>query len=139
MDVESLLAGTTPRSVTDSYRLSDTLAPRTLQPRQSERSATDFPSDDPFAISASSGTRTRQRQRQQMEERNFYGQEYLQEEPRQRQVFEEPRPLRQYQPYFSNNQSQMDENQLMWRFILFIVVVFIIGLIAYVLFRSLSF
>jgi hypothetical protein len=55
----------------------------------------------------------------------------------------------QYNPHFrqqrdpfgfrNNQSSQIDENQLMLRFILFIVAIIVIGLIAYLLFSSLSF
>jgi hypothetical protein len=52
-----------------------------------------------------------------------------------------PHFRQQQDPFgFRNNQSsQIDENQLMLRFILFIMTIIVIGLIAYLLFSSLSF
>lgn len=148
--VESLLAGTSTIGLADGYRLSDSLTLRSLPPQP-----TKGPKSDPFDTFASSGrtrSTTRQQQQQQMEGPSFYDPDYYQDAQQRpaetRPSYAAPRPLRSYAPRpqnpynsYRNNQSQsqIDENQLMWRFIFFIVAVCIIGLLAYVLFSSLHF
>jgi serine/threonine protein kinase len=156
-DIESLIVGTSTIGMTDGYRLSGTLHTRTA-PSATDKatrptSSSTFPSaSDTFASSTRSGQRTQSRQQQQQQEFEYASPDSYQQTQRSRprSVYEttndyeapQPRPLRQYPPYqqnpFSYNQSPIDDNQLMWRFIAFVVVICIIALIAYVLFSSLS-
>lgn len=146
-EIESLLAGTSTIGMTDSYRLSDSTTLRALPPKPSspkKSEAFDLPASSFAESTQRSSTRTRQRQQQQMEEPSYYDPEAYQQEapqPAARSFYEPPRRLRSFPPqqssYNYNNRQQIDENQLMWRFIFFVVVVCIIALLAYVLFSSL--
>ena len=147
-DLESLLAGTSVLSATDSYRLSDSGILRALPPQQQPaRKSQANPVSSP-GEAFDMGERVHMQQQQRTRQRQY--QEMLQEpgsyermqEPRPRQMFQEPRPLRQYQQYNRQNYQQRytreQENQIMWQFIMFVVAICVIGLIAYVLFSSLA-
>jgi eukaryotic-like serine/threonine-protein kinase len=150
-DVESLLAGTSTISVTDGYKLNDSTLLRGLPPQQTKRqtAASSSTQADPFASFLQSGSRTQRRQQQQqqqqIQEPGYFETDYYQETRQPRRAYQSPRPIRQYPPRqenlygYRNNQTQIDENQLMWRFIFFIVAICIIGVIAYLLFSTLHF
>lgn len=142
-DLEALLAGTPLLSATDGYRLSDSVPLRTSPLQQPTK---------PFATATATYSGTTERTRSQpRESRQSYEQqdyrEYQEQEfygGKQHQVFEEPRPLRQRQPqqqfygYQYKSRSEQ-ENQIMWQFILFVVVICIIALFAFILFNSIAF
>lgn len=147
-DVEALLAGTPLLGATDGYRLSDSLTQPARRPKQSTTSAR-APGYAPESL-AHAAERVRQQQQAYTSDYNdpeYYQGQQEQDFQRQRQIFQQPRPLRPYAPQrqqpdpygYGSNLSRDEENQIMWRFILFIVAIIIIGLIAYVLFNSLSF
>jgi serine/threonine protein kinase len=161
-DIESLIAGTSTIGNTDGYRLSGTLntrtAPSPSKPPQPVRSTQSDPfarSTDPFASTTRPGRSTQGRQQQQQEFEYANPDNYQNtQRSRPRSVYEtarddyeapQPRPLRQYpprqqnNPFTYNNQRPVDDNQLMWRFIGFVVIICIIALLAYVLFSSLPF
>ena len=146
-DLEALLAGTPILGTTDGYKISGTLAQaqpqRAVRPKQ--------PTAPDRATSgetlARSAERARQRQQAQAPEYNepeYYSGQRERNAQRQEQIFEQPfsrpyiPPRQQQNPYgYQNNLSRNDDNQLMWRFIIFVVVICIIAIIAYVLFHSL--
>lgn len=154
-DIELLLTGTSALSMTDGYRLNDSATFRVLRPQQPDHTskASTSSAADPFTASTgqtTSRTRQRQQQQQQMQEPSYYDPNYYQsaqQPPPQPRSFyaPPPQPLRSYPPRqqntynYRNNQTPISDNQLMWRFILFIVAICMIGLLAYVLFNSLRF
>ncbi|HEY0755551.1 MAG TPA: serine/threonine-protein kinase [Ktedonobacteraceae bacterium] len=147
-DLEALVAGTPLLGTTDGYKISGTLSALPeqtqlgLRPRQ------------PAAPSPSKGeelARAAERVRQRQTRPPDYGENSYQfpreqtTQQQQRQIFE-PQPLRPYSPprqqqsnnyRYSNNFSNNDDNQLMWRFIFFVVAICAIALLAFVLFHSL--
>lgn len=148
-DLEELLAGTAVLSSTDGYRLSDS-APLRVQPVQPSRRPTGAASSthDSYTSLARDAERARQQQTQASGYadpdyyQDFQGQDFQQP----RQIFEPPRTFGQYQQprqynYYGQrgNYSRDQENQLMWRFIFFIVTICIITLIAFLLFSSIRF
>lgn len=140
-DLESLLAGTSVMSATDSYRLSDSMPLRALPPQPIRKQPANRP--DPFAQASE---RARQPQSNHAESGYYQHMEQQQQQPfverrrqQQRQVFEQPRPLHQYPPQMQQRSTSEQENQVMWQFIFFVVATCIIGLIAYVLFNFLRF
>jgi eukaryotic-like serine/threonine-protein kinase len=157
-DVESLLAGTLTIGLTDGYRLNDSTTLRALPPQPSRRRTTN-PFDryaSPADSFSATGTRRSQRQQQQqqqpMQRPGYLDADYdsdgqprspHQTYQRPRPVPRPPRPIRQSPPQsqhyynYRNNSPQINENQLLWRFIFFVVAICIIGLIAYSLFSSL--
>lgn len=149
-DLESLLAGTSVLGVTDSYRLSDSVPLRALPPQPSKRPASASSSTrDSFESLAQTAERARQQQQSRTsgyDDPDYYQEMQSQDFQRPRQIFEQPRSFGQYRPprqqnYYGNrnNLSREQENQLMWRFILFVVAICIISLIAFLLFSSLHF
>lgn len=141
-DLEALLAGTSILSTTDGYRLSDSVPLRTLPPQQPTRKQPTKPADA-YSL-AQAGERTRQQQQREPRQQAYQEQGYYEGKQYQQQVFEEPRPLRQYQPrpqqqFYNYQNRSAQENQIMWQFILFVVVVCIIGLLAFILFNSVAF
>ncbi len=147
-DLESMLAGTSILGITDSYKVSGTLPPRVLAP-QSPRRPTGPASSMRDSFESLAQTAERTRQRQQTRESGYNDSDYYQseqqsrfEQPRQifEQQFEQPRQIfeqQSFRPYTPSRQT--DENQLMWRFIIFIVAICAIGILAYFLFSSLHF
>lgn len=90
----------------------------------------------------------RQRQRQQQTyQSGYFDPDYYDDEPQT--PFYQPgyrsqplhyEPPRQQNPYnYGQNMPPIDENQVMWHFILFVVAMCIIGVIAYLLFSTLRF
>lgn len=151
-DLEALLAGTSILSTTDGYRLSESVPLRALPPQQPTRKRQTKPNPaafDAYSSIAQAGELSRQQQQRSQKQRQqqYQQQEYAEQDfygNRQQQVFEEPRPLRQRQPRAQQNfygyQNQRDqENQIMWQFILFVVVICIIALLAFILFGSVTF
>jgi len=132
--VEALLAGTTTIGSTDGYRLSDSVPLRALPPKPTPRPPVD-PFDsapDPFD---SYGSATQTSSRRQQQQQSYYEPDYYPgRQPRQYNA-----PFGQRQDYRNAQAPQMDENQLMWRFIMFIVAIIMIGVVAYLLFSSLRF
>jgi serine/threonine protein kinase len=144
-DLEALLAGTPVLGTTDGYKISGTLAQtqtqRTLRPKQAAA---------PSSASGESLAHAAERARQQQQTRSpgyddseYYPRQQERQAQRQRQIFEQPMP-RQYAPRpqqnpygYRNNQSRYDDNQLMWRFIFFVIAICVIAVIAYVLFNAL--
>jgi serine/threonine protein kinase len=146
-DLESLLAGTSIIGTTDGYKLSDSTPLRALPPRQPKKQPVSPPrsATSPYA-SPVERRRPRPGQSQEYLDPDFY--EDMQEPAFQqpRPIFQQPRSPRPYAPpqpqnpySYRNNLSREEENQIMWRFILFIVAICIIGVIAYLLFSSVRF
>ena len=141
-DLESLLAGTSVLGTTDGYRLSDSVPLRALPPQQPKKPAG---ASGSFRSPTWSGDRPRQQaQRSDYDDPGYYQEMQSQDFQQPRQVFQQPRPFEEYRPprrqnYYGNNLSHEQENQLMWRFILFVVAICVIALIAFVLFSSLHF
>lgn len=143
-DLESILAGTSILGITDSYKVSGTLPPRVLAP-QSPRRPTGPTSSTRDSFESLAQTAERTRQRQQTRESGYNDSDYYQSEQQSRfeqprQIFEQPRQIfeqQTFRPYTPSRQT--DENQLMWRFIIFIVAICAIGILAYFLFSSLHF
>ena len=146
LDLEALLAGTPVLGATDGYKISGVLAQsQTQQSKRPKQPTTpDSASHESLAYTAE-----RARQRQQTRAPGYDDPEYYQRQrewkaqQRQEQIFEQPvsrpyMPPRQQNPYgYQNNLSRSDDNQLMWRFIIFVVVICIVAVIAYLLFNSL--
>lgn len=147
-DVESLLAGISTIGIPDGYRLSDSVPLRSLPPRTGNPytpPAIHTPGDS-FAQTRGG---MRQRQQQQMRQQGYLDPDYYQDEPQtpfyqppshQTQLHHYEPPRQQQNPYgYGQNapHPQIDENQVMWHFILFVVAMCIIGVIAYLLFSSL--
>jgi serine/threonine protein kinase len=144
-DLEALLAGTPILGTTDGYKISGTLAQtqtqRTLRPKQAAA-----PSSSSGESLAHAAERTRQQQQTRSPGYNdseYYPHQQERQAQQQRQIFEQPMP-RQYAPRqqqnpygYRNNQVRYDDNQLMWRFIFFVVAICVIAVIAFVLFNSL--
>lgn len=146
-DLESLVAGTPILGATDGYRLSGPLAQSRPRPRQAATSRD--ASDGAFESLARSAERARQQQQTRApgyDEPGYYGGRQEQEFQQPRPIFQQRSPFQQYAPprrqqdpySYRNNFSPNAENQLMWRFIIFIVAICIIGILAYLLFSSLS-
>jgi len=148
-DMEALLAGTTLLGTTDTYKVSGSLPPRVLAPQTPRKTtAPARPNRDSFESVAQAGERARQNQ--QWQERGYDDSGYAREQqarfeqPRQQQIFEQP-TFQERVPYQSQEQynyqrpltPQESENQLMWRFIIFVVAICAIGILAYFLFSSL--
>lgn len=150
-DLEALLAGTPVLGTTDGYKISGTLA----QPQPQQRTQPTRRPGQP-ATSPRDTTRTRaaERARQQQTRSPDYDdaewyqhQSERQTRQQQQQIFEQQplfRPYEQqrqrYNPYgYQNNMQGNDDTQLMWRFIIFVVVICIIAIVAYALFSSLPF
>lgn len=140
-DLEALLAGTPLLGATDSYKISNSpgQAPARTRPAQRPKQ----PAAPPRSYSETPARTRPERTRPPEYNEPEYAQ-YQRERTRQRQqqIFEQPAP-RQYEPqrqqhnfYYHNNQMSNDDTQLMWRFIFFVVVICIIALIAFVLFRQ---
>jgi serine/threonine protein kinase len=146
-DLESLIAGTSGISTTDSYRLSDSTTLRALPPQFPKQPTSGGRSTrDPFNTPTYVGERMRRQQH--MQEQDYSDPDYYQEMQSQdfqqpRQIFQPPPPFRQYmqprQRYYGNrgNMPHDQENQIMWHFILFVVAICIIALVAVLLFSSL--
>ncbi len=145
-DLEALIAGTPLMGTTDSYRVSSPLTPPLKQaPQRPGREDTARGED-----LARAAERARQRQTSSpgYNDSEYYQAQRERPSQQQRQIFEEPPVLRPYMPprqqqnpfgYRNNNLSGSDENQLMWRFIIFVVAICVIALLAYALFHSLAF
>lgn len=149
-DVESLLAGTSVLGTTDAYRVSGPLPSRTLKPQPARRATgSSRSSSDSLGVLAQEAERRRQEQMADYGDPGYY-QNTQPPRQQQRQVFQQrqnfgpfapPRqPQNQWNQYGPrNNLSPQQENQIMWRFILFVVAICIIALVAYLLFSSISF
>jgi serine/threonine protein kinase len=145
-DLEALVAGTPLLSATDGYKISGALAG--TQKRQNRPPRPSTTPDAGLEALAQSAERARQRQQTRTPGYNdpdyYQGQREWNTRQRQEQIFEPPvsrpyiPPPRQQYGY-QNNFSRYDDNQLMWRFIFFVVVICIIAVIAYILFNSLPF
>jgi len=144
-DLEALLAGTPVLGTTDGYKISGVLEATqpALHPKQPAA-----PTRARNESLAQAAERTRQQRQTRPpadhDDEEYYPQQRERNAPQQqRQIFEQPRP-RFYAPprqqqsnYYGNNLSRNDDNQLMWRFIAFIVAICIIAILAYLLFHSL--
>lgn len=144
-DLEALVAGTAILGTTDGYKTSGPLT-RPQPARPSKSSATSSRSaDETLAHAAERARQQQQRYAPEYSDPDYYESQRERSAQRQQQIFETPPPpLRPYPPRpqqipyrYRNNMSNYDDNQLMWRFILFVVAICIIALIAYVLFGSL--
>jgi len=145
-DLEALLAGTPVLGTTDGYKISGVLEPTqpVLHPKQPAA-----PTRTRNESLAHAAERARQQQQTRppadYDESDYYPRQRERDaQQQQRQIFEQPRPRfyappRQQQNNYNyrNNLSSNDDNQLMWRFIAFVVVICIIAIIAYLLFQSL--
>jgi len=150
-DMEALLAGTSLLGTTDTYKVSGSLPPRVLAPQTPRKTTGPARSNrDSFESVAQAGERARQnRQRQERGYDDFgsYNEQQTRfEQPRQQQIFEQPTfqkrvPYQRQEPYsYQRPMTQQDaENQLMWRFIIFVVAIIAIGILAYFLFSSIHF
>jgi serine/threonine protein kinase len=150
-DLEALLAGTPILDTTDAYKISGVLSqtqPQTqAQPQRGVRPQQPAAPDHAASGEALARNAERARQRQQARSPEYNEPDYYQRQrernthQRQEQIFEQPftrqyiPPRRQQNPF--GFQNKLDDNQLMWRFIFFVVIICIITLIAYILFHSL--
>jgi eukaryotic-like serine/threonine-protein kinase len=147
-DMEALLAGTSLLGTTDTYKVSGSLPPRVLAPQTPRKTTAPARSNrDSFESVAQAGERARQNQQRQERGYDDFGsyneQQTRFEQPRQQQIFEQPTfqervPYQRQEPYsYQRPMTQRDaENQLMWRFIIFVVAICAIGILAYFLFSS---
>lgn len=146
--LEELVAGTSTIANTDGYRLSESAPLRALPPQQPKKQ----PAGQSRASANPSWPGAERRRPRPGQSQDYLDPDYYEDEQEQtfqqpRQIFQQPRPARPYMPPprqqnpygYRNNLSREEENQIMWRFILFIVAVCIIGIIAYLLFSTIRF
>ncbi len=138
-DIESLLAGTSILGTTDGYRLSGPLPARTLPPQTGRRTTSPASSSNTsHETFAQAAERARQEQLAGYGDPGYY-QSAQQPRQQQRQIFQQREPLNRWNQYGpQNNMSSQQENQLMWRFILFVVAICVIALVAFLLFNSIG-
>lgn len=141
-DLEALLAGTPVLGTTDSYKISGNLEPTQPVLRPKQPAAPPRARNESLAHAAERARQQQTRPPADYDESEYYPRQRERNAQQQRQIFEQPRPRFYEQPRqqqnnygYRNNLSSNDDNQLMWRFIFFVVAICIIAIIAYVLFN----